>query len=393
MHRKEPEMYRETYDDEIDLLELWYTIWGGRKFIVCFSGAIVVLTIIVSLCMTNIYRAESTLLPVAAGGGGMMGDLAGMAALAGINVGGGSGDNSTKVMVVANSRTVKEQVINELGLTEIIVDDIPDKRDAMQYTTAVFDKLLTVVSDKKTGLITIGFEWKDPKLAADIVNSYVNVLQDVLETKALSIEKMERVFFEKKLKEEKAKFSVQKQSLASFQKRNKMIEPIQQAKGTMELYSALMAQKMNLEMQMQGLESALSSKNPRLLAVKKQLDGLNDKIKSLEGTKNEGALLSMGSAPDKMLEYTDIMEGLKTSQGVYETLIKLYEKSKLDEAKNNLYVEVIDQAIAPDVKVKPKRSLMVVVAGMTSLFLSVFILFFMEWLKTLKGSDRAVRRD
>lgn len=387
MNRRAAEIYTETADDEIDLLELWDTIWRRRKFISYFTGGAVLLTIIVSLFISNKYRAESTLLPVASGAGGIMGDLAGMAALAGINVGGNS-DNSMKVMVVANSRTVKEQVINDLGLIKIIGGDIPKKRDPMQYTIEQFDELLTVTSDKKTGVITIGFEWEDPELSAKIVNTYTDTLQDVLESKALNIEKMQRVFFEKKLREERAKFSEQKHSLAAFQKRSKMIEPVEQARGTMTLYSALMTQKMALEMQVQGLETALSPENPRLVSVKRQLSEINRKIRSLEGTTDEGALPSMGNAPDKMIEYTDIMEGLKTSQGVYETLTKLYEKSKLDEAKSDLYVEVIDQAIPPDKKIKPKRALMVVVAGMTALFLSVFIVFFMEWFEGVKGINR-----
>ncbi len=390
MNRRPAEVYTQIDEDEIDLVELWNTIWRRRKFISYFTGAAVLLTVIVSLLMTNIYRAESTLLPVAAGGGGL-GDLAGMAALAGINVGGG-GDNSTKVMVVANSRTVKEQVINELGLIKIIGEEIPDKRDPMQYTIEKFDELLTVTSDKKTGLITIGFEWEDPELSAKIVNTYTKAVQDVLESKALSIEKMQTVFLERKLNDERAKFSGHKHQLASFQKRSKMIVPDEQAKGTMALYSTLMTQKLAIEMQVQGLETALSPENPRLLSVKKQLAELNRKLKSLEGTTDEGALPSMGNAPDKMIEYTDIMEGLKTSQGVYETLTKLYEKAKLDEAKNDLYVEVIDQAIPPDKKLKPKRALMVVVAAMTSLFLSIFIVFFMEWIEALKEKGGLNRR-
>ncbi len=382
-----PEFTRpEIYEDEIDLLQLWNTIWSNRKFITYFTGAAVILTIIISLLISNKYLAESTILPVASSGSGILGDLAGMASLAGINVGGNS-DNSAKVMIVAKSRTVKEQVINELGLVKIIVDKVPDKRDPMQYTLEKFDDLLNVSSDKKTGLITIGFEWKDPKLAADIVNRYVKAIQDVLEIKALNINKMERIFYEKKLKEEKAKFSQQKHTMAAFQKRSKMIEPVEQAKGTMSLYSTLMAQKIALELQMQGLESALSADNPRLTALKEQIAAINRKIQSIEGNTNEGAIISLGNAPDKMVEYTDILEGVKVSGGVYETLAKLYEKSKLDEAKDNLYVEVIDPAIPPDKKSKPKRALMVIVAGMTSSFFSIFIVFCMQWIDSVKRKN------
>ena len=69
---------------------------------------------------------------------------------------------------------------------------------------------------------------------------------------------------------------------------------------------------------------------------------------------------------------------------MYETLLKLYEQARLEEAQESLFVEVVDPPIAPDKRSKPKRALMVIVAGFTSGFLAVFIVFFMEWLRSVR---------
>ena len=96
--------YKQEQEDEIDLLELFSVIWAGKKFITIFSFSIAILTAIISLFMTNIYRAESTVMPVTSGGGGgMLGDLAGMVALAGMNIG-ARDDNSIKISSVDGQR-------------------------------------------------------------------------------------------------------------------------------------------------------------------------------------------------------------------------------------------------------------------------------------------------
>ncbi len=393
MNKKNTEIYSQSVsgDDEIDLLELWNTIWSRKKFVSIFTASVVVITIVISLFISNKYLAEVTLLPVSSSSGGGLGDLAGMAALAGLDMGGAK-DQTDKIMVLAKSRTVKEQIVREFELDKIIVDDIPKKRDRIQYTIEEFDELFSAEYDKKTKVITLGFKWESPELAAAVVNRYTEVLQNFLEEKALTIEKKNRLFYENQLIAEKKRFRGETKSLAAFQKKSKLLDPEVQAKGTMTLYGALMSQKMSLEMQVQGLESALSPDNPRLLAMKKQLKEINKNLSSIEGSgKETGALPSLGNAPDKMVEYTGLMAGVKVSQAVYETIVKLYEKAKLDEAKAEIYVEVIDPAIVPDKKVSPKRAMMAVVAMFAGLFISVFIVFFMEWMEAAKQRN-ALRR-
>jgi len=61
---------------------------------------------------------------------------------------------------------------------------------------------------------------------------------------------------------------------------------------------------------------------------------------------------------------------------VYENIVKAYEQAKIEEAKGSLYVQVIDDPNLPDIKYKPKRSLIVIVSAVTSFILAIFIVFF-----------------
>jgi uncharacterized protein involved in exopolysaccharide biosynthesis len=46
--------------------------------------------------------------------------------------------------------------------------------------------------------------------------------------------------------------------------------------------------------------------------------------------------------------------------------------------------QVIDRAIAPEKRIKPKRRLNVMLAGVVSLFAGISLVFFLEYLSNLK---------
>jgi len=48
---------------------------------------------------------------------------------------------------------------------------------------------------------------------------------------------------------------------------------------------------------------------------------------------------------------------------------------------------VIDPAVVPEVRSKPKRKLIVVLGGGLGMMFSIFLAFFLNFLKSQKGSD------
>ncbi len=377
---KEQKLPQEIYceEDEIDLYELWLTIKKRKKVVFGLFFFSVIAAAVISLIKTPIYRSTATVIPISSGKS-PLGGLSGLAAMAGISVG---EEGSAKIMAVLNSRTIKEYVVKDLDLIHKFFEEMP-KKNPLNKATSMLKGMVNISDDKKTGVISISIDYKDPELAKKIAEKYVEELQKILNEKSLTISKMNRVFLEKQLKEEESKLKKYQQEMAEFQKKNKIIEPNRQVAGTMGLYTRLVSQKVSLEVQLKRMETALSPDNPQVEILKSQIKEIDKQLRKIE-QKTEGALPSLANAPEKIIKYTNLLRKLKASEAIYETLLKMYEQTKLEEAKENLFVEIIDYPILPDKPVKPKKKLMVAVAGVSSLFLGIFIAFFLEWLENIK---------
>lgn len=70
---------------------------------------------------------------------------------------------------------------------------------------------------------------------------------------------------------------------------------------------------------------------------------------------------------------------------LYNLIAQQIEQSMMAEAKENFAFKVIDPSKAPDKRIKPKRTLMVIIAFVTSLFAGIFFAFFKEYIDKLKG--------
>lgn len=83
--------------DEIDLKELFSVIWAGKLKIILITAVITIAAVVYALSLPNVYKATTVLAPTnqeSQGGlSGLASQYGGLAAMAGINLGGGSGDN------------------------------------------------------------------------------------------------------------------------------------------------------------------------------------------------------------------------------------------------------------------------------------------------------------
>ena len=177
-----------AYDDEIDLWELWDTVWSGRWLIIAITALFAVSGVAYALLAQEWWRADVVLAPADKKAiPGALGQLGGLASLAGVNIGGG-GDQEP--LAVLKSKGFAREFIAEQGLMPVLLkgerspDGKPlDIRDAVR----VFErKVRTVSDDKKTGLVTLGVRWKDPETAADWANLMVQRLNARLRAQALA---------------------------------------------------------------------------------------------------------------------------------------------------------------------------------------------------------------
>ena len=84
--------------------------------------------------------------------------------------------------------------------------------------------------------------------------------------------------------------------------------------------------------------------------------------------------VAAGQLPQAGLEYIRKYRDVKYHETLYEALAKQYEAARLDEAKSAPLVQIIDNAVVPDRKSWPPRTLLVVIAsGLAGLATSFWI--------------------
>ncbi|SFR51231.1 G-rich domain on putative tyrosine kinase [Marinobacter daqiaonensis] len=106
-------------DDEIDLRELFATLWRGKWIIIATTFVFAVAGVAYALYKPNIYQASALLAPTEDDSGGlsrMAGQLGGLASLAGVNLGGGSANKTVIAREILQSRAFLTDFIHRHNL-------------------------------------------------------------------------------------------------------------------------------------------------------------------------------------------------------------------------------------------------------------------------------------
>jgi uncharacterized protein involved in exopolysaccharide biosynthesis len=158
--------------------------------------AFAAISIAYALTATKWYRAEVLLAPAEeVTASGLGGQLGGLAALAGVRVGGGS---SAEPIAVLKSREFARAFIEDLNLLPLLFheewdksegvwlddnpEEWPDIRDAIKY---FHENVLNVTEARDGGLVTLAVEWTDANMAADWARELVVRLNERLRQRAL----------------------------------------------------------------------------------------------------------------------------------------------------------------------------------------------------------------
>lgn len=370
-------------DEEINLLDLLIVLAKRKGLILGITFGAAIITAVVSLIMTPIYKAETKILPPQQGSSSMasqlVGQLGGLAGLAGGAI--GLKTSNDLYIALLKSRPILDNIIDKFKLMELY------KAKYREDARKTLGSALKAQDDKKSGIISIGVEDKDPKMAADIANTFVEELRDYNKKLALTEASQRRLFFEEQLKDAKEALIKSEEAMQGFQEKTGALKIDDQAKAVIEGIAQLRAQIAAKEIELRVMRSFATAQNPDLQRVEAELGGLKAEMAKLETRGGSGydPLMPTGRMPQVGTDFIRRMRDLKYNETLYEIMAKQYEMAKLDEAKDAAIIQVIEKAIPPEKKIKPKRSQMVMIATVTGFFLSVFAAFFMEFLEKTKA--------
>lgn len=377
------------HEPDVHVLDLLIALAKHKKAICFTTTSFAVASLIYALLIPKTYTANTKILPpqqTQSVASAMLGQLGPLAGLAGKDL--GIRNPADVYITMLRSRTVADNLVQKFGLMKVY--------DAKLLTTA--RKRLddaTDVNAGKDGVISISVDDRSPNRAAEVANGYVAELYKLTQTLAITEASQRRLFFEQQLHTASDELGRAEQDLRKTQETTGLIQLDSQAKALIETISVARAEVTAKEVQIQAMRSFATAQNPDMIRAEQELQVLKARLGSLERNQNGPEVateLPVGKVPAAALEYVRKLRNVKYSETVFDLLAKQYEAAKIDEARNAAVIQVLDAAVPPETKSKPKRAVIVFAGTLLGVFIAVMGAFIVEAAQYAKSQpDISVR--
>ena len=314
-------------------------LWAVRKKLIIFNGVVLILTLLYLLFLAKpYYESTITILPEYGSKNTTLGQLSGLAAIAGVKI--GEVAPTEIYQNIINSETVLEPVIN----TKYKTQEFKYPVNLIQYFEIKPDKSLSKELQKRkmflialkmlskghintnveriTKILTITVTMPESELSADISNNIGASLDYYVRTKRKSYAKEQRYYLEKRVEQVRDSLTIAENKLKDFREQNRMI-----------------------------------TQSPMLL-----------------------------------LEQGRLMRQVEILQTVFIEITKQLEIAKIDEIKDAPILNIKENANDPVIKAGPKRLVILIVVMFISFIFSLFYYLFntniKRYISILRGKEK-----
>lgn len=366
-------------DDEISLIDLAIALGEEKATILKVTGLFTAVAVVVALLLPNIYTAKTVMMPPQQQQSGAASALASLGGLAGL-AGAAAGIKSPDEMYVAfmQSEGLQKSIIEKLKLQERYdTKTIVDTRKKLQEN-------VKISTDKKSGLITIEADDKDPEFSAQLANLHVDELRVLLGRLAVTDAQQRRMFYEQQIKKVQAELAEAEQSFRQAKAQSGMQVTAVLAESGVRASAELRGQIAAREVQMSAMSRFATAQNPDVQRLGSELSALRGQLSKLE----QGSGVVEASTPlqqQAVKSYRDV----KVQEAMLEVLIKQYELARVDEAKEGPLLQQLDVATAPERKARPKRAIIVLAAIFCGFSIGLVFAFVNRAVRKAAESDQS----
>src|SRR5258708_16688449 len=141
---------------------------------------------------------------------------------------------------------------------------------------------LTEIRIAREGVISISVEDRNPQLAADLANGYVEELENLTRVLAVTEAGKRRIFFEHEVRMASDELANAEGALKQTQEKTGLILLDSQSRAIIESLTSLRAKMAAQEVQVQMMRTFATAENPDLIRAEQELTALNDQLNRLE---------------------------------------------------------------------------------------------------------------
>lgn len=372
------------------MLKFLKLITKWRKLFIINFVLVAALSIVISLTLPNWYKASAIVKPPTGNNAssGLAGLLGSLPSGLGISLGIGGGGEEFTYIAILKSKGLATKVIREYDLMEFY------ERETLEETLKDFFSDYDVQPTEEN-MIEISYHYTDSLKAAQIVNFIIDELGKRFLNLKLQVAEYEKSILEQKYQESVTNLDTILDSLADFQKKYGIIEFTEQTNALMNAAADMEAEVFIKKAELDSYEKLFGNSHPYTTALRTKLGSLEEelnKIRSRKLDENQKPFKSLfipfDQLPEIGKEYAKIYTNFLLQSKLQEFLLPQLEQAKLRLVPNTSSIELIDKAVPPDYKSKPKRSIIVIISIALGFLITYMLVLFMEYLMFLKETNK-----
>ncbi len=374
---------------------------------------------------------------------------------------------------ILQARSVALRVVKALNLAENIIfnpsvskgSSPPDKKTTDMLLAEKLSKSYKVEPIRNSRLVDVSYESTDPKLAASVTNAIAqSYIVNTMENKT-STSQEAKEFLTKQIEGQRKQLEESEQALQGYKEKYGIVQ-LTQVTGQKEteniamqkltgltsnlvqaqtvrlevesrykevkdlldkgagyetipqissnyLIQQLKVQEAQLDTQLSEFSQKFGEKHPKMIQLRKEIDGVRQKIKSeaqqvilslkneysiakakedsarraMEGQKAEAQRLS-----EHAIQYGVLMREVEKNRELYENLLKRLKEESVAGQLGTTNISVVDWAEVPRGPVKPKKAQNILLSFVVGLFMSVGLAFFLEYLDNTVKTPEDIKK-
>lgn len=373
--------------DRISFMEVLQIAYKHRAFLLLQFLVISVLAVTIALVIPKTYSSSATVLPpsssefpsvmppeMTTGLGGVIERLTGT-----------SGSDSNRLISILKSRKLAEQVIMHFDLmqrykAETIEEAIESFRDQVHYTIDE-EKMVRVTVHTETSFFhPLEDEIQTTQLAQDMCQFIIDYLDEEYTLLKTQKARYERALIEDRLAQSKADLQHAQLALRNFSERTGIVALPEQLEAGIAAAAKLESELLINEIELQVLMNTFSPASSEVKNKEKLVEQLRSSLNQMLTEQNDlqGVLPRLSESPAHIMEFAQLQRDITIQELIYEYLIQQYEQVKLQEARQTPTLQFIDTPQLPTDKVRPIRSLLVIIIVLLGMMLSFLYLVLKE---------------
>jgi len=338
---------------QINLLDLFETLKRGKGAIFKIALGVGLATGMIAFRLPNKYTSVASFVPPSGGGSSAASLVGQLSSLGPASLLGGVKSSGDLYAGILKSRSIAEELIKRFNLEKVYgVNHESDAVNILGANTAITVGL-------KDSIITIEVTDKNPQLACDLANGYLDALRETNGRMALTEASQRRLFFDQQLDKEKDNLADAEVNLKQGEEQSGLIAPIGQTTLQLQTIEKTRAEIAARQVELSDLRQSSTEQNPMVVRLHGVIADLQGQLARLqEGSDNkDSGNIPTSKVPAAQLDYIRREREVKYHEALFEMIAKQDEAARMDEARDAPLLQVLDRASYPDRKTGPHRSL------------------------------------